>query len=438
VGTISSSGLYTAPSAAGTDTVTAISNANNAMSASSTVTITPGASPNAVSLLHFGNAGFGGNDTNVFLTALTSTASNGQMLEIPAGNYNLTPLEFPSNSNVFVDSGVTVSAIAGYATNAVMLNIDTGPVTITGAGSSVSVFQMPLALAASESDGSQFRHCLEIGQGGAASNVTISGIACNQSGGDGIYIRNATNVLVENCLFNGNYRNGGSITGEVNGITFIGNHFTNNNGTLPKSGIDIEPNSPSDFLLNISLQNNYTDTNAGDGLEFSLEELTSASQPVSITVTGHHSDGNGRYGYVGLNNYPTNPTGTILVQNSSSTNDGDFCAIGRFWQAGGTLLSFENLTCTNPHVNGPDPSYGSSAAVGALRGGGATIPMGNISYTGTNINAANGQTTYYFDFEDYSGIGITNEVFDSLGTMTGATKAPPDGLVQGVATNVID
>jgi hypothetical protein len=437
VGTISSSGLYTAPSAAGTDTVTAISNANNAMSSSSTVTITPGAPPNAVSLLHFGNAGFGGNDTNVFLTALNSTASNGQTLEIPAGNYNISPLTFPRNSNVFVDSGVTVSAIAGYGTNAVMLNIDTGPVTITGAGPLVSVFQMPSALAASESDSSQFRHCLEIGQGGAASNVTISGIACNQSGGDGIYIRNATNVLVENSAFNGNYRNGASITGAVNGVTLIGDTFNNNCGTLPKSGIDFEPNLVTDFLENISLQNNTMSGNCGDGLEFSLQNLTSASQPVSITVTGNATSGNTRYGYVGLNTYPTNPTGTILVQNSSSTNDGDFCAIGRFWQAGGELLSFQNLTCTNPHVNGPDPSNGSSGAVGAIRGGGATIPMGNISYTGTDISAANGQTTYYFDFEDYSGIGITNVVFDSLGTMTGATKAP-NGLVQGVGTNAID
>ena len=388
-------------------------------------------------LLHFGNAGFGGDDTNVFQTALTYTAGNAAALEIPAGSYNISPVTFPANSYLIVDANVTVSATPGYGSNAEMLNINAGPVTIIGAGSSTSVFQMPLAQAASIADGSQFRHCLEIGSGGAASNVTISGIACNESGGDGVYIRNATKVTVENCLFNGNYRNGGSITGEVNGITFIGNHFTNNNGTLPKSGIDIEPNSPSDFLLNISLQNNYTDTNAGDGLEFSLEELTSASQPVSITVTGHHSDGNGRYGYVGLNNYPTNPGGTILVENSFSNGDGAFCAIGRFWQAGGTLLSFANLTCTNPHVNGPD-TYGSSAAVGAMRGGGATIPMGNISFTGTNISATNGMTTYYFEFEDYSNVGITDEVFDSLGTMSGATKAPPTGLVQGQAYNSIN
>ena len=123
MGTISSSGLYTAPSAAGTDTVTAVSNANNTMSASSTVTITPGAPPNAVSLLHFGNAGFGGDDTNVFQTALNSTAANGQTLEIPAGSYNINPITFPSNSNVFVDAGVTVTANSGYGSSSVMLTI---------------------------------------------------------------------------------------------------------------------------------------------------------------------------------------------------------------------------------------------------------------------------------------------------------------------------
>ena len=99
-GTITPSGLYTAPSAAGTDTVTAVSNANNAMSASTTVTITPAAPPNAVSLLHFGNAGFGGDDTNVLQTALNYTAGNAAALEIPAGSYNISPVSFPANSYV--------------------------------------------------------------------------------------------------------------------------------------------------------------------------------------------------------------------------------------------------------------------------------------------------------------------------------------------------
>ena len=344
---ISSAGTISGmPTAAGTQNAAVTIQDSTGTTASSSLSLTIGSSnlpprpATTLSLLSFGNAGMAAMTHPSSRRPSVTTASGNEALEIPAGSYNISPVSFPKNAYLIVDANVIVSANAGYGSNAEMLNVDTGPVTIIGAGSSTSVFQMPLAQAASIADGSQFRHCLEIGNGGAASNVTISGIACNESGGDGLYIRNATNVTVENCLFNGNYRNGGSITGEVNGITLIGNHFTNNNGTLPKSGIDFEPNSPSDFLLNISLQNNYTDTNAGDGLEFSLEELTSASQPVSITVTGHHSDGNGRYGYMGLNNYPTNPGGTILVENSFSNGDGAFCAIGRFWQAGGTLLSF--------------------------------------------------------------------------------------------------
>ncbi len=432
------------PAAAGTQmasmTVTDSTGATASASLSLTISSSalPGRPATTFSLLHFGNAGYGGNDTSVFQTALNYTAANNEALEIPAGSYNISPISFPSNSYLIVDANVTVSATTGYATNAAMLNVNTGPVTIIGSGSSSSVFQMPLAQAQSISDGSQYRHCLEIGNGGAASNVTVSGIACNQSGGDGLYLRNATNVTVEDCLFNANYRNGGSITGAVNRVTLIGNVFSNASGTIPESGIDFEPNAVTDFLENISLQNNTMSGNAGDGLEFSLQNLSSASQPVSISITGNITSGNIRYGYVGINSYPTNAGGTILVQNSSSTNDGDFCAIGRFWQAGGELLSFQKLTCTNPHVNGPDPSYGSSAAVGAIRGGGATTPMGNISYTGTNISAQNGQSTYYFDFEDGSGIGITGEVFDSTGTMTGATKAPPNGLVQGQAYNSIN
>src|SRR4029077_16850213 len=65
---------------------------------------------NTVSLFHFGNAGFGGDDTNVFQTALNFPRGNGQTPEIPAGSYNINPLSFPNNANVFVDTGVTVTA----------------------------------------------------------------------------------------------------------------------------------------------------------------------------------------------------------------------------------------------------------------------------------------------------------------------------------------
>ena len=46
-------------------------------------------------------------------------------------------------------------------------------------------------------------------------------------------------------------------------------------------------------------------------------------------------------------------------------------------------------------------------------------------------------TTYYFDFEDGSGKGTSNVVFEP-GTLSGATKAPPIGLLLGVGYSSIN
>ncbi len=199
------------------------------------------------SLLHFGNAGFGGDDTNVFQTALNYTAANAEALEIPAGSYNISPISFPNNSYLVVDANVTVTATSGYGTGSRMLNVNAQNVTIIGAGAVTSVFHMRKA----EYTSGESRHCLDIEN---ASNVTVSGISCNDSGGDGAYVRASTNITIEDSIFNNNRRQGSSITGQVNHIYYLRDHFTNTNGTAPQSGIDIEPNAPGDYLLDINIE----------------------------------------------------------------------------------------------------------------------------------------------------------------------------------------
>ena len=381
------------------------------------------------SLLHFGNAGFGGDDTNVFQTALNYTAANGEALEIPAGSYNVSPISLPANSYLVVDANVTVTANSGYGTNDHLLNANAQNITIVGAGATTSVFHM---LKPQYTSGEQ-RHCLDIENAG---NVTVSGISCNDSGGDGAYVRASTNVTIEDSVFNNNRRQGSSITGQVNHIYYLRDQFTNTSGTAPQSGIDIEPNSPSDFLLDVNIDDCSTNANAGDGLMVSLWQLTSASQPVGITVLRHHSTGNQRYGYFANNNDPSNAPGTILIQDSFSDQSGSYGAAGRFYAANGASLTFQNLTVTNPHVNGPDPSYGDSAAVDIIRGGGGTVPIGNVHYLNINIAVTNGKVDHYFNFQDGSGVGITNVQFVP-GTLSGATQVPPNGLMQGQGYNSI-
>jgi len=386
--------------------------------------------------------GFGGNDTNVFQTALNYTASNKAALEIQAGSYNVSPLSFPSNSYVIVDANVTVSANAGYDKTSSMLNISSTNVTITGAGAT-SVFEMPKAHAASIADGSQHRHCLNL-QG--AINVFVSRIACNESGGDGLYVRTSTNVTVTNSTFDHNYRQGSSITGQVSHLYYLRDHFTNTKGTAPQSGIAIEPNGPGDFLHDVNIHDSYTNANARDGLFFSLQNLTSASQPISIYVVNHHSTLNHRYNYIALNDDPSNAPGIILIRDSFSDQSGSYGATGRFFAANGASVTFLNLTVTNPNVNGPDASYGDKSAVTIIRGGGGTIPIGNVHFGVVNgdgsvsgpihISTTPANTDYYFNFQDFSNKGVSKVTFQP-GTLSGARLAPPNGLVQGVGYNSV-
>ena len=363
----------------------------------------------------------------MFQTALNYTAANGEALEIPAGSYKISPIFFPKNSYLLVDANVTVTANSGYGEYDHMLNANAQNITIVGAGATTSVFHM---LKAQYTSG-QWRHCLDIEN---ASKVTVSGISCNDSGGDGVYVRASTYVTVEDSIFNNNRRDGSSIIGQLNHIYYFRDHFTNTNGTAPQDGIDIEPNNPGDYLLDINIEDCFTDQNAVDGIKISLWALTSASQPVGVTVLRHHSTGNQRYGYMGQNNDPTNAPGAILIQDSFSDQSGSYGAAGRFFAANGASLTFQNLTVTNPHVNGPDPSYGDSAAVDIIRGGGGSVPIGNIHFLNIHIAVTNGKVDHYFNFQDGSGVGITNAQFVP-GTLSGATQVPPNGLVQGQGYN---
>jgi hypothetical protein len=268
----------------------------------------------------------------------------------------------------------------------------------------------------------------------------VSGCSFNQSGGDGSYSYYSSNVTFVNCTFDRNFRQGSSVVGHNDHIHFCGCTFSHSSfwNNQAGNGFDCEPNTPTDYLNDITFTDCIFTGNSRDGIDFSLQNVTSAAPtPIAITVLRGHSSFNGRYGYVGNNADPAiNCPGAILVQDSFSDNEASAGAAGRFYAANGASLTFQNLTVTNPHRLGPDPSYGTSAAVLIIRGGGASVPQGNVHYAGTNISVTNGKVDYYFDFNDGSGIGTTNETFDATGSLSGATKPNGfNGLIQGVGHN---
>jgi hypothetical protein len=375
---------------------------------------------NKVNLLSFGPAGNGGDDTAVFQSALNSAAVSGMVLEIPAlaQPFNVQPIYLPSNTNLLVDPGVVIQATAGYGTYQRMINIaDVSNVTINAAG---STFRMRK----SEYTSGEYRHCLIIS---GASNVTIHGVTCNDSGGDGLLITGSNqsysyNVTVEDSTFNNNRRQGFTLTSGQS-IYIRRCHFTNTNGTAPQNGIDFEPNNANERLVDVHIEDSSTDGNVGDGVGIGINNMTSSSQPVSITFLRHHSGNNGRTGFLG--SYESNGNvagvpGSILINQSVSDMNGTYGAAALFYSASGPSLTFQNLIVTNANQSRTTVN---NAAIAVERGGGGIGPMGNVYFLNPIIIDTTGKIDYYYTINDFSNVGETRIQIVNPVQISGALRA---------------
>lgn len=119
-------------------------------------------------------------------------------------------------------------------------------------------------------------------------DVVIRGLTVTETGGDGLYLgasSNGTNknVLVENCNFDKNYRQGISVISAEN-LTIRHCKLNNTDGTNPKAGIDFEPNHPGQRLVNCVLEDSELKGNAGGGVDVYVVNLDGTSPPISIAV----------------------------------------------------------------------------------------------------------------------------------------------------------
>lgn len=134
------------------------------------------------------------------------------------------------------------------------------------------------------------RHAIRLG---SATNVKIEGLSFEDTGGDGITITQSfeagtaknycEDVLIKNCFFSNNYRQGLSISSVKNAI--VENcEFTETRGTLPEDGIDIEPFNSTQRIENVLITGCRMYNNYGKAIQFALQFLDDTSQDVSVVV----------------------------------------------------------------------------------------------------------------------------------------------------------
>lgn len=153
-----------------------------------------------------------------------------------------------------------------------------------------------------------------------AEGIHIEGLTFSNSGGDGIYL-GATknmpyvkNVVIRAVHSDSNNRQGLSVISADN-LLVEKSVFSNTIGTAPMAGIDLEPNNPAQFLRDVVIRNNIFLNNSQLGMHMWLSNLTSESEPVSITIENNTIIG----GEIGIHVAffrDNGPGGFVKIQNN--------------------------------------------------------------------------------------------------------------------------
>jgi hypothetical protein len=133
-------------------------------------------------------------------------------------------------------------------------------------------------------------------------SVSLHGLVAKNSGGDGLYIDGcgkagcrtfSSNILVEDCTFDRNYRQGMSVISVENMTTrnctfsYTGVPY----GTAPMAGIDLEPDEANQRLVNVTFTNCTAVGNRGAQISFYGASFNGGTENTSVTFLDCVADG---------------------------------------------------------------------------------------------------------------------------------------------------
>lgn len=223
----------------------------------------------------FGFSG-GADETATISASITFTATHGTKLHWLDGEYNSDPIAVPDGSHWVFCRTAILQATTGYGASEVLLNFDGASNIVMECNS--AVFRM----LKSEYVSGEHRHLFNLVN---CSNVTLINPYGEDSGGDIYYINGATDLLLINPEAYNARRNGCSVI-KATRLRCAGTAiFRSSTGTAPQTGLVIEPNGPTDSLVDISFETVVTEDNVSDGLTIYLDDYkTGTPADVSISI----------------------------------------------------------------------------------------------------------------------------------------------------------
>ena len=235
-------------------------------------------------------AWWGFNEDNATEALQKAIQSGAKILRVPDMGmpWKVDPIFLESNQEIIFEEGVVVIARKGSflaGDDSLFTSSNKDNITLNGYGATFEMrkedYEKPPYKKA------EWRHTISLH---GSRNIRIYGLTLRRSGGDGIYVGRGTgertyceNIHIKDVIIDDNYRQGISVI-TVQNLLIENSQIINTSGTLPQSGIDFEPNSGSERLINCLVRNTEIRNNRGAGILINLNNLNSVSLPVSIYV----------------------------------------------------------------------------------------------------------------------------------------------------------
>ena len=255
--------------------------------------------------------GWSAADATVAFKNAINSAADTVIVDLQSSHWFVAPCEFYDlrDKTIIFQPGVQLVAKPGAFTHnndCLLRLVRSRNIRIIGYG---ATFRMQKEEYAALADG-EWRHALSVNR---CSDVEVSGLTIRDSGGDGLYVSGdywdgqplySQNVLFKDIWCDNNYRQGISVISARN-LMVLNCWFTSTSGTLPMSGVDLEPNNKFERMVDVVFEKCRFTGNSGNGIQLSFHNLDSTSEPVDITF---------RDCYVSDNHDPDHPYAAAEIQ----------------------------------------------------------------------------------------------------------------------------
>ena len=349
----------------------------------------------AAAVVKASSFGFDATNATRALQAALDSGARRVVVDRQAYDWIVDPLKVNSNTEIFFEDGVTVRARAGSFTNVhdvLFLARNVRNVSFTGNGSAALAMNRDDYRDARRYAKSEFRHAIALE---GAANARVADLVIRGAGGDGVYLDNVVDCVVERVTVIDSIRQGSSVVSCRN-LLFRDCIFMSTAGMPPQAGIDVEPDGARDAVENLRVENCDFIGNAGHGLEFHLSQLNHNSRPVSVFVSNCRFRGNRNAGLSFHSGGYAPVPGKVEFSGCRSAGNAGPALRLRNHVAGGIATSFRNCVFDG---------CGSTSAVVQVHNS-MVRPFGGIALDGVKIVADGACEPFCFTCRD--GVGATD------------------------------